>query len=146
MSNRLATSRILLRILGILLILLSLYYILRIAVRPLFGGVPYNVHLQPLITTSVTETLWTILWAGPLVFLAGGLILLSLSFRYVHIAYWSLQIAVWLVGLTAWFAFNHEFTPLPVNPTWLIITIIISLLLLVLYKPVMYLLPKLMRP
>jgi hypothetical protein len=131
-------------------LLLATFYILRIAVRPLFGpflgNYPENFQPQALITISFTQTLIEILYEGPLVFLAVGLLCLSLSFKKAYIGYWSFHLTIWLVGLSAWYRFNSVFLPWPANPIWLIVTLVTSLVLLILYKPITSILRKLVAP
>ena len=63
-----------------------------------------------------------------------------------YIGYWSFHLAIWLVGLSAWYRFNSVFLPWPANPVWLIVTLVTSLVLLILYKPITSILRKLVAP
>ena len=88
--------------------------------------------------------------------LAIGILLFCFSLRQPNpkVSYWSLHVFLWLLGASIWFQQNQFFstsltgvitTPLSLWP-WMLLPIIGSPLLGVLYKPVMYLLTKLMRP
>jgi hypothetical protein len=73
-----------------------------------------------------------------------------MSFLRVRLVYWSLQFAVWLTGINIWFQQNNETdvrlippfaTPYSFWPQ-MVITLLCSLLLLVLYVPLIHLLRR----
>lgn len=146
MLNRSLTWRSLLRIAGLLLLLWALYSAIRIATEPIgetFADGRTDVRLQ--IQISFTDTLFSIVsFGGVLFFVAAGLLLLGLSSRRVSIAYVSIQGALWLAGISVWYQSNGTFNPFPTDSFWIIVTLIGSLALLALYKPLVYLLSKLM--
>src|SRR5205823_2523658 len=81
---------------------------------------------------------------GPWYFVA-GLLCLSFASQRRQVMYWTVQISIWIAGFALWYPQSWAYTPFPVNanPTWLIVSAICSLLLLVLYKPSMRLLQRL---
>jgi hypothetical protein len=138
MLNRSITYRSLLRIAGALFLLWAFYQTFRIATIQVYEN--SNTFWRYQIEVSATDTLFNIAWYGVLFFVAAGLLLLGLSSRHMHIAYWSVQVTVWLVGVSLWYRSNHEFNPFPLDSFWLIVTVICSLGLLALYKPMLRLL------
>lgn len=143
MLDRSITYRLLLRIAGILFLLWALYSAFRIAAAPvqeIFADGGSDVRLQ--IEISLTDTLFDIVYWGVLFFVAAGILLLGGSSRRLRIAYGSIQLAVWLVGISLWYRSNNTFDPYPLNPFWIIVTAICSMVLLALYKPTLHLLRK----
>jgi len=138
MLNRSITYRSLLRIVGALFLLWALYQALSIATSHVYEN--GNTFWRYQIEVSITETLYTIAWYGVLLFVAVGVLLLAVSSRHVNLAYWGIQGAVWLGGISFWYHSNSEFNPFPLNPFWIIVTVICSLVLLALYKPMLRLL------
>jgi hypothetical protein len=143
MLSKLITYRLLLRVAGILLLLWALYIALQIATLQTYVGDSY-VGLQ--IQYSFRLTILFILQTGVPLLAAVAVLLLGFSFRHPTIAYWSVQLAIWLAGISLWYRFNYIFNPLPQNPLWLIVTVLCSMLMFVLYKPVMGLIRKLVPP
>jgi hypothetical protein len=80
-----------------------------------------------------TNIVFFLIYSGVLIICAVGVLSLGLSFRHVYITYWSLQLTVWLTGVSLWFRFGSELHAYPVNPTWIVVTMFCSLILLVLY-------------
>lgn len=146
MLNRSITYKGLLRVAGVLLLLWALYSALRIATEPIgetFADGSSDVRLQ--IQISFTETLFSIVYFGGGLFsVAAGILLLGLSSGRSSIAYWSIQGAIWLAGISVWYRSNGTFNPFPVDAFWIIVTLLCSLALLALYKPLVYLLRKLL--
>lgn len=138
MLSRSITYRSLLRIVGALFLLWALYQAFRIATIQVYENSDTFWHYQ--IEVSVTDTLFNIVFYGVLFFVAAGLLLLAVSSQQVHIAYWGIQAAIWLGGISFWYHSNSEFNPFPLNPFWIIVTVICSLGLLALYKPMLRLL------
>ncbi len=147
MSQRFATYRWLLRIIATAFLLWALYLIFRIAAEPVSESFPNGVSdTRTLIQISFTETLFQIVYFGRVLYpVAIGILCLGLSLQQPVITYLSIQATVWLVGISAWYQFNDTFNPLPTNPFWAIITVIVSLTLLVSYKPINILLIKIAR-
>jgi len=90
----------------------------------------------------------------PLTPLTIGLLLFCFSFRNSKVMYWSLLISIWLISISAWYRQSTGFditltgyftTPLT-WPSWILLPIVSSLLLLVLYMPFMHTLVKIMNP
>ena len=146
MLNRTLTLRFLLRIAGLLLLLWALYVAIRVATEPIgetFANGTTDVRLQ--IQISLTDTLFSMVYFGGVLFLvAAGLLLLGLSSRRVSIAYMSIQGALWLAGISVWYRSNGTFNPYPLDAFWISVTLICSLALLALSKPLVFFLRKLM--
>src|SRR5579863_8728807 len=83
-------------------------------------------------------------FSGVLSFVAAGPLLLGLSSHHVLFAYMSIQGALWLAGISVWYRSNGTFNPYPLDAFWIIVTLICSLTLLALYKPLVFFLRKLM--
>ncbi len=73
-------------------------------------------------------------------FLAAAIVLFSLSIGRARVVYLSLQVSLWIIGLSIWDYTNNSFDPWPQIPCGCL------LLLLALYKPIVFLLNKMMRP
>lgn len=146
MLNRSITYRGLLRVAGVLLLLWALYAAFRIAIEPIgetFADGSSDVRLQ--IQISFTDTLFSIVYfGGVLFFVAAGILFFGLSSRRSSIAYWSIQGAVWLTGISLWYRTNGIFNPFPTHSFWIMVTLLCSLALLILYKPLVYLLRMLL--
>ncbi|HEY5005154.1 MAG TPA: hypothetical protein VII61_18475, partial [Ktedonobacteraceae bacterium] len=129
----------LLRVIGLLLILYGLYAALRIAI--LFMQAGDNVSATLLEIVGPVGGSFSP--GGLLTCLALGLFALGLSSMHVRIAYWSLQLAIWFIGINMWYQQNSvtdvQLVPILATPTtfWpqMIVTLIGSLVLLVLYIP-----------
>lgn len=147
MFRRSVTYRQILRITAIAFLLWALYLSFRIAAEPVSETFPNGVSdTRPLIQISFTETLFQIVYFGRVLYpVAIGILCLGLSLQQPVITYLSIQATVWLLGISAWYQFNDIFDPLPTNPFWIIITVIVSLTLLVLYKSINILLIKIAR-
>ncbi|MGB8344205.1 MAG: hypothetical protein WCD86_04935 [Ktedonobacteraceae bacterium] len=130
MLGRSITYRLLLRVAGILLLLWALYVAFQIATQQSYVG----------------DAMLFILGAGVLLLAAAAILLLGFSFRHPPVVYWSIQVALWFAGISLWYKFNQAFVPWPQNPLWLIVTVICSVILLALYKPVIHLIRKLALP
>lgn len=143
MLDKSITYRLLLRIAGILFLLWALYSAFRIVTAPvqeIFAGGGSDVRLQ--IEISLTDTLFDIVYSGVFFSVAAAIFFFGVSSRRLSIAYWSIQLAVWLVGISLWYRSNGTFDPYPLNPFWIIVTAICSMVLLALYKPAILLLRK----
>ena len=85
---------------------------------------------------------------GPLIYVGIGLFLLALSTLRPRLAYWSLQVTLWLVSMSLWFALafapsNQNGIDIPDSfAPFFWITLVCSLLLLIVYKPVLALLRR----
>jgi len=143
MLGRSITYQVLLRVAGILLLLWALYVTFQIATQQAYVGDSY-VGLQ--IQYNFEETMLFILGAGVLLLAAAAVLFLGFSLRRLRVAYWSIQVALWFAGISLWYKFNQSFDPLPQDPLWLIVTVICSVILLALYKPVIHLIRKLALP
>jgi len=143
MLGKSITYRLLLRVAGALLLLWALYLVFQIATQQAYVGDSY-VGLQ--IQYNFEETMLFILGAGVLLLAAAAVLFLGFSLRRPRVAYWSIQVALWFTGISLWYKFNQAFVPLPQNPLWLIVTVICSVILLALYKPVMRLVRKMVLP
>ena len=147
MLGKSITFKTLLRVVGVLCLLWVLYNIFRIALMPVTTG-NYDAPQKSfyLIQTDWPIALFLMTYAGLHWFLAAAVLLLSFSFERVRVAYWSIQVSLWIVGLSIWYLVNNTFDPWPENPTWLLLTILCSIVLLALYIPLISLLTKIMRP
>lgn len=147
MLNRSITYRVLIirimQIVGGALFLAALFFSLRIALEPIQEIYSTRTDVRPLIAISFTDTFFFIARQGIPLLGAAGILLLGLASGRTYIAYGSLQLAVWIVGLSLWYGTAGLFDPFPESPVWLITTIACSLVLLILYKPLTYLLRKL---
>jgi len=143
MLGRAITYRLLLRVAGILLLLWALYIAFQIATQRSYVG---DTYVGQQIQYSFQLTMFFILDAGVLFLVAATVLLLGFSLRRPRVVYWSIQLAVWLAGISLWYKFNYTFNPWPQNPLWLIVTVICSALLFALYKPILYLIRKLVIP
>jgi len=135
--------RLLLRITGILLLLWALYVAFQIATQQSYAG---DSYVGPLIQSRFQDAIWLFFIEGAFFLAAAAVLSLGFSFRHPHVAYWSIQVALWFAGISLWYKFNQSFDPLPQDPLWLIVTVICSVLLLALYKPLLYLIRKLVLP
>jgi hypothetical protein len=84
---------------------------------------------------------------GPLLYVGIGIFLLGLASMGVKVAYWCFQVTLWFICLSFWFPVwfllgYHSVAPDVFTPFFLV-TLVLSLALLVLYKPVTHLLRKL---
>ena len=147
MLGKSITFKTLLRIAGVLCLLWALYNIFRIALMPVTTG-NYDAPQQSfyLIQTDWLTALFLMARENVHWFLAAAVLLLSFSFERVKVAYWSMQVSLWIAGLSIWYLVNNTFDPWPQNPMWLLITILCLIVLLALYKPITFLLTKMMRP
>lgn len=143
MLGRSITYQVLLRVAGVLLLLWALYLVVQISIQPNYAG---DSYVGPLIQYQFQIALWLFFIEGAFFLAAAAVLLLGFSLRRPRVAYWSIQVAVWFVGISLWYKFNQAFDPLPQYPLWLIVTVICSLILLALYKPVMSLIRKLVLP
>lgn len=87
---------------------------------------------------------------GPLLWVSIGMVLLSITSKHVRVAYVCFQIALWLISLSVWFPIfflvgSTNYDPGSFLPFWLV-TLMLSLILLALYKPVVHFLRKLCGP
>jgi hypothetical protein len=147
MLNRSLSYKTLLRIGGFVLIVCGFFFAWRTAYE--FIGAGDNV------TGAVIDILGpfggSFPSGGALIYVGLGLFFLGVSSMRVRLAYWSLQLAVWLIGINLWYQQNGEtnlqLLPLLVTPLsfWpqMTITLICSLVLLVLYIPLVRLFRKL---
>jgi hypothetical protein len=147
MLGKSITFKTLLRIAGVLCSLWVLYRGFSIATMP----VTVVNSDSPQQSFYLIQTDWLIalfLMAHESLhwFLAAAVLLLSFSFERIRVAYWGLQVSLWIVGTGIWYLVNNTFDPWPQAPMWLLITIVCSIVLLVLYKPITFLLTKMMRP
>lgn len=126
--------RFFLFIAGILFLLYAFYKAFSIATAHIY--VNGSTSWQYRIGFSITDTLFFVVWYGVLFFIAGGILLVGLSIRNIKANYWCIQIALWLAGISLWYCFNRSFSPFPANSLWIIVTAIGSIILLVLYMPV----------
>jgi hypothetical protein len=138
---------VLFRVAGILFLVFGLYHAYTVASVTLGTG------------ENIPGTLIAILgpfggdfpYGAPLIYIAIGLLCLGLSTTRAKIAYWSLQLALWLTGLNLWYqqqsGIDVRLIPPFATPTtfWpqMVITLLCSLLLLVLYIPIIRLFNKL---
>lgn len=127
-----------LRFIGIVFLIVSLYYIILSMVGPLFPFQPaYIRNTPPPIETNLSLTLIDIVWRGiPLTCLAIGLVCIAVSFRRATLTYWCIQIALWLIGISLWYHFNNFLSPLPHNPTWILVTAVCSVVLFLFRKQI----------
>ena len=147
MLSKNITFKTLLRVVGVLCLLWALYNIFRIALMPTTETYPDSSQQTfYLIQSDWLIALFLMAHEGLHWFLAAAVLLLSFSFERVRVAYWSMQVSLWLVGLSIWYFVSNAFDQWPQNPMWLLITILCSIVLLALYKPITFLLKKIMRP
>jgi hypothetical protein len=158
--------KILIRIAGLLLLLYGLFWVVRALfvqtdvsgdqqyIGPLLfwdsGQIlAYIFYGLPLLATpALGGWFHGFVLPGPLLYVGIGLCLLALSTLRPRLTYWSLQVALWLVSMSFWsglaMAFNQNGMNIPGSFTpffW--ITLVCSLVLLVVYIPVLALLKKL---
>lgn len=147
MFNRFITNRVfiiqVLQAVGGALFLVALLFSFRVAMEPVREISPTGTDVRSLIEISFTDTFLHIAHQNILLLGAAGVLLFGLSSRRIFIAYWSLQLAVWLTGISLWYGTAFVLNPFPESPVWLITTIVCSLVLLILYKPLISLLQKL---
>lgn len=143
MLGRSIAYRLLLRVAGILLLLWALYVAFQIATQQSYVG---DSYVGLLIQYRFGDAMLFILEAGVLLLAAAAILLLGFSFRHPPVVYWGIQLAVWLAGISLWYSFNYIFDPLPQDPLWLVVTVVCSLVLFALYKPVLSLIRKLVLP
>ena len=144
MLGKSITFKTLLRVAGVLCLLWVLYRAFSIATMPTMDGSSQQTYY--LIQTDWPIALFLMMYGGLHWFLAAAVLLLSFSFELAIVAYLGIQVSLWIVGLSIWYYTNNFFDPWPQNPIWLLITIACSVVLLALYKPLMFLLNKIMRP
>ncbi len=143
MNNRGLFLRSLMLLVGSALLFYSLYQVYIVATMPVnvVNGEHAGSYLR--ITYNFGDVILESILAGILLHVAAGLLLVSLGANQVKWEYWSLQIALWLVGLTLWFKASSHLDPFPVDTwTWLLVTAGVSLLLLVLYRPLLRVLAR----
>ncbi|GER91497.1 hypothetical protein KDW_56590 [Dictyobacter vulcani] len=145
MLRRILTYQTILRVLGIIFILLGVYWTIQVTI----------IFSQSARSTSL---LFELLWArialigdwqtffhfgGILTYYGLGILFLGISTGKVGISYICLQVAVWCIGINTWYQSAGAFGPhlfgviiTPDNFFWAIMTLLCSLLLLILYVPI----------
>jgi hypothetical protein len=146
MLNKVIRFSTLLRIVGVLCLLWAVFLAARIAFIPTNDIGDPSAQASYLIVTIPVFALGLIIERGILWYAAAGVLLLGFGSQRARLAYWSIQVALWLVGITLWYQLNHAFAPPPQSPLVIIITLLCSLALLALYKPIISLLTKIIRP
>lgn len=149
MLTRTLTLKTLLRLLGTICIVLSVYWAVRIVLAN-------QGLLRRSLPIVVQDVLWwrdTILgdwmtgipFGGVLIYLGIGIGLLGISSERPRLAFWTLQVAVWCVGINllyqtpgkrVTYALGQLLALVaPINLFWGIVTLAISLVLLLCYIP-----------
>lgn len=141
MLGRNVTFKTLLRLAGVLCLLWSIYHIFQIATFPV-SEVNSNSYL---IQSDRNFALFLMARKGLHWFLAAGVLLMCFSFERARVAYWGLQVSLWIVGFGIWYLVNNSFDSWTQNPMGLLLTILCSIVLLALYKPITFLFTKMMR-
>lgn len=168
MLRKTITYKSLIRIIGILFMLLSVYCFCSVALNhteAIENGV--TIYSGPEIGESVSRTILDVLWlrggyygslfswGGTLTYMGIGILLVGLSTMKTKVAYWTLQAAIWLIGINLWYQYggggvsnsiiSFLVTPLSLWP-WMIIVLAISFVLMATYIPVVRLLNRFFSP
>ncbi len=142
MLHRSMPYMILLRAAGIIIMLLALFQIYSVAIRPFALAGATQVH--PLILVDPAEAVVEMIYASVFQMLGVAILFLSIVSLRIRLAYWSLQLAVWLGGISIWYQQSVDWraAPIagfswPVSPwPWLVLTLLCSLAILVCHQPV----------
>lgn len=149
MLTRTLTLKTLLRWLGAICIMLSVYWTVRIVMANVgLLRVSLPIVVQDVLwwrDTMLGDWMTGVPFGGVLIYLGIGIGLLGISSERPRLAFWLLQLAIWCVGINLLYqtsgkrityAWGHLLALVaPVNMFWGIITLAISLLLFVCYIP-----------
>jgi hypothetical protein len=146
MLNRPITSKGLICITGIVFLFLALAHTYQIATGPIYVSSGDQTTKYLLIVWSPGVVFDSAITTGTLLYLAVGGFLLGIGSTRAKWAYWGLQALVWLLGITLWYQASSRMEPFPVEFwPWMGLTLVCSLVLLVLYWPLMRLLRRVLE-
>ncbi|GLV53704.1 hypothetical protein KDH_05560 [Dictyobacter sp. S3.2.2.5] len=164
MLQKSITYKSLIRLMGIALVLLSVYCFCSVTLNhteSIANGV--TIYSGPEIGESVPRALLDVvwlrggyygsifLWGGTLTYLGIGLLLIGMSTMNPKVAYWTLQASIWLISINLWYQYGGvvsagSIVPFLMTPEtlwpWMIIALVASFSLLVAYIPVTRLLRR----
>lgn len=120
----------------------------------MFYGSGAMIYRTPLIVSNPGVALTALFYGGwmtpgPFSSVSVGLLGLALSTRRVHLVYWNLQVLLWLGSMSLWFPVAMALSTNGINvpgsfTPFFVGTLIASVLLLIAYVPVVYMLRKLL--
>jgi hypothetical protein len=168
MLNRSVFYKSLLRIVGILFLLYGIYLIVRILTAqntppgvlepsgPLIFADPGIVCLYVLyggfrIGNALPSLHLLDSFLSPLFYVGIGIFLLGLVSMKVKVTYWCLQLTLWFICLSFWFpvwfllGYNSVAPSVDGFTPFFLVTLVLSLSLFALYKPVIHLLRKIVE-